>query len=569
MPRRLFSFLALLVPAVFLLWNLGYAPLWNPDEGRYSAASYEMAFGLDSRTPDWVVPHLNGVARLNKPPLVYWGAASMFRLLGPSESAARLPAALAALGVLLVLFLWGRAAWGTRAGVAAAWVWATAIFPFAMARVANTDMLLCAAIALASFGIYWAIETSRKWQFGLVAGVGMGLALLAKGPVGVALPLGVAFVYLCCIGGWKRAPWGALALALTVALGLGAPWYWSVEMGRPGFLHQFLVVENGRRFSGGEEFHVPSPFWYYLPVIAGGMLPWTGFLLPAWAQFEPLGTRAGRSKLFGAIWAIFITLLFSFSDTKLMTYVLPAFPALALLTGIAVARFEFWPRAWRHVSVAVTLLFNAIGGVAVAFKPGVLLDDKIVPREVGAPWALVLVAVLALGSIFLLLAARRPSGKSLLMAQGATGLALLGMTTLLVGTIARYEDGSALLRALQPRLRGDDRIASYLSFLPTSIFYAQRPTTFFGFRNSSGLDERELAVSPHFRRADQFEAYLNESPRRTFVLSDGPIWSGARRNLTLWGRNNDWFLYSSAPKPADFRFEFFAPRKRIKRSKVP
>ena len=582
MFQRPLCLLGLFVAALSLFWNLSYAPFWNPDEGRYSAASSEMAFGLGDHGPDWLVPHLDTVARLNKPPLIYWSTAALMRILGPSETAARLPSAFAALGVLLVLFGWGRALFGIRAGVAAALVWATAIFPFAMARVANTDMLLCASIALAGCGIYWAIETSHPWRFGLLAGVGMGLALLAKGPVGVALPLAIGFVYLCLIRGWKRAPWGALALALALAFGLGAPWYWSVETARPGFLHQFIFAENLGRFSGGAGFHKPSPKWVYVPVLLGGMLPWTGFLLPALGQFEALTTRAGRAKAFLVIWAVFIALFFSFSGTKLVSYVLPAFPALALLTGAAVAHFETWPRWARRFAVVSTLLFNALAAFALFFKPqklhgtrgialtpGVLLDDKIVPREVGAPWTWILLAVVALGSVLLLLAARRPSGKSLLLAQGTTGLAFLGVLTLLAGKIAQYEDGSALLRAVQPQLKSDDRVAGYLSFLPTSMVYTQRPTTFFGFRNTSGLDESELKTSPYFRRPDQFEAYLNESKSRTFVLADGPIWPAAQGNLTLWGRNNDWFLYANTPKPADFGFEFFARRKTLKKSKMP
>ena len=125
-------------------------------------------------------------------------------------------------------------------------VWASGIGAVAMGRTANTDMLLCAAITLTMFGVFWATESQGKKRLGMgaLAGVGMGLALLSKGPVGVALPLLFAAIYLTIVGGWKRAPWGALALAVSVALLIGAPWFLLVEAQRPGFLRTFILEEN-------------------------------------------------------------------------------------------------------------------------------------------------------------------------------------------------------------------------------------------------------------------------------------------------------------------------------------
>lgn len=568
MSRRFFLVASLLLPALLFGFKLDYAPFWNPDEGRYSATAYEMAFGLGQSAPDWVVPHLNGVTRLNKPPLIYWGAATMFRAFGPSEIAGRLPSALAGIIVLLVLFFWGRAAWNTRAGAGAALVWGTTLFPVAMARVANTDMLLCASIALASCGLFFAIET-RRAVFGLLAGAGMGLALLSKGPVGVALPLAVALLCLGLDRKGKSVPWGALALALGVALLLGAPWYGLVEARRPGFLHEFLWAENLSRFSGGTEFHKPSPKWYYLPIIALGMLPWTGFFLASLGQWEPLSTRGGRAKRFAAVWALVITLFFSFSGTKLISYVLPAFPALALWTGASVARYQEWTRGARTLALALTLALNCVAIIAMAIYPGLLLGEKVVPRALGASWTVGIVAVLALGSVLVLLAARRPSGKTMLGAQALGGGALLLSAVFLAQTIARYDDGSALLLAIRPQLQKEDRIAGYLSFAPSAMFYARRPVTFFGFHNSSGLNEGELRASRFFRPASALDAYLNQAPGRAFVIADGPLWPRAARRLHLWGRNNFWFLYASVPKPAAFSFRYVAPGRRERRSKRP
>jgi 4-amino-4-deoxy-L-arabinose transferase-like glycosyltransferase len=599
MRQRLLVLLALFLPALLLVWKLDYAPFWNPDEGRYSSASYEMAFGLDGQKPDWVVPHLDTVARLNKPPLIYWTTATMFRVFGPSEIAGRLPSALAAIGVLLLLFLWGRAAFGTWIGVAGALVWTTSALSFAMGRVANTDMLLTASIALACFGIYWSIESRRKLLFGALAGVGMGLALLAKGPVGLAMPLVVAALYLTIIKGWKKAPWGALVVALGLAIVIGAPWYLAVEAQRPGFIKQFVFAENLARFSGQEAYHKPTSKLFYLPILLVGMLPWTGFLLVSPCHFEALSSREGRTKLFLVLWAGFITLFFSFSGTKLASYILPAFPALALFVGASVARCEFWPRAARNIGVTMTLLLNLILAVAVAFKPGVLTNDKLVPLAVGRPWAVALVAVMAVSSALLLLAARRTDGKRIFAAQTVGGFLLLVLIVPLSGQIGRYEDGSILFKKLKPYLRDTDRVGVYRTFLPSAVFYAERPVTYFKFNNTSGLDKEELARSPYFPGSEDFENFvkgprtegsptngsptngsptngsptngspINRSSQRAFVITDGPIWPPVQYGLQLWGRNNDWFLYSTDAKPAEFDFSEHAGLKKEKKPKKP
>lgn len=569
MSRRLLVLLALSLASLLLLTKLDYAPFWNPDEGRYSAASYEMAFGLDGTAPDWTIPHLNTVARLNKPPLIYWTTAGMFKLFGVNEVAGRLPSALAAVLVLFILFFWGRAAFGTKAGVAAALVWATSAFPFAMGRVANTDMQLCACIALACFGIYWSIESRKKLLFGTIAGVGMGMALLSKGPVGVAFPLIIGAVYLTAIRDWKRAPWGSLLTAIVVALAIGLPWYLAVEAQRPGWIKQFVFEENLGRFSGKEDFHDKTSPLFYLPTLIGGMLPWTGLMLVCLRRFEPIATRAGRSKLFFLIWAGFITLFFSLSSTKLVSYVLPAFPALALFTGICLAGYDTWTTTQRRLGLGLSLLFNLVLGVAVAVYPGVLINDKMMPREAGTPWAFIMVAALVFGSAFLLLAARRPSSRNVLVAQAAAGFLLLGILMPLADRIAVYEDGSDLVRALRPQMTKEDRLGIYLGFLPTAIVYSERPVTFFGFINKSGLDDAELERSPYFLPHEEIHEFVQRKPGRSFVMTSGPIWPAASKGLFPWGRNNDWFLYGSVPKPAGFQFDFYAPRRKDRKIKNP
>ena len=346
-PPGLWWRIALALSIAFLFWNLGYAPLWNPDEGRYAAASLEMAHPFEGE-PDWVVPHLNTIPRLNKPPLVYWTTASLIRLLGPNETAARLTSAISALLIALLVWLLGRSMFGPRAALLATLVWTTAIFPFALARVLNTDMLLCAAMTLVISGVWMALENGH-WSLGsgpqgarfngraaVVAGLGMGLGLLAKGPVAVVLPLLIGFAYLvarnwrsgnnrfiavavCISRAWRdlrrdKVLWLSLCVALFIGLLMAMPWVWAVSQRVPSFLRTFLLSENVARFSGGADYHDPTPFWYYLPVVVVGLLPWPAFLLWCRSKSASLDTGApdvaARAPLFLWLWVAIVVGVF-------------------------------------------------------------------------------------------------------------------------------------------------------------------------------------------------------------------------------------------------------------------
>ena len=572
-----------LVPVALLFWNLGYAGFWNPDEGRYVAASYEMAHPFAGAS-DWLVPHLNTVARLNKPPLIYWATAASFRAFGVSEWSARLVPALASLLVMVLLAIWGARVWNARTGWAGAMVWAGGIGAVAMGRTANTDMLLCAAIALTMFGVFWAseLEGKKRLLMGAVAGVGMAMALLSKGPVGVALPLLFAAVYLTIVGGWKRAPWGALALALGVALLLGAPWFLLVEAQRPGFLHTFIFEENLGRFSGKQDYHHPTSPLYYVPVIILGLMPWTGFLIPGLAfwnrrALNKSSDRSWRAQMFLVVWALVLIAFFSVSKTKLISYALPALPAFSLLAGVAVARWDILGKGWKRAIIGINLCLNFALIVALiaipsrdkisktwGFKPGVLLDDHIIPRTIGEPWTWALVGLLTIFCGAIIWAARR-DGRAMLAVQSAGTCAIVVTILSLAGTIANYENSGVMARNLATLLQPGDRVASYRAFVPATIPYIKRPMHFFEFDNSSGLNDADVAASPYYsvEKSDGPLRQWLKNPGRVFVITEH-LRTGdtsLEKQFYVWGRNNDEWLLSNQPRPAGLNIplDFTAP----------
>ena len=577
----MFRRLLWILPVALLFWNLGYAAFWNPDEGRYVAAAYEMSnpFAGDS---NWLIPHLNSVPRLNKPPLIYWAMAASFRAFGVSEASARLVPALASLLVLILISIWGARCFDNRTAWAGAMAWASGIGVVAMGRTANTDMLLCAAVALTMFGIFWATELEGRKQLsmGALAGLGMALALLSKGPVGVALPLLFAAIYLTIIKGWRRAPWRALGLAVGVAALVGAPWFLLVEAQRPGFLYTFIVKENLGRAAGTEGYHKPTPLYYYLPVVLIGFMPWTGFLAPAlgvWNRhaLNERSARQNRAQIFLTVWALVLIAFFSVSGTKLISYALPAFPAFALLIGVALGRWQSLDKRWKRGAIGVNILLNSALVVALialpardkiskswGFKPGILLDDHIIPRATGEPWTFVLVSLLLLFSTALLWSLWR-GGRAITAIQSLGAIAIIGTMLSLAGTINDYEDSSAMMRNLAPILKSGDRVASYRGFMPSAIFYVKRPLYFFQFDNSSGLDDAEVARSPYYSMARDNEDLRRwlKKPGRIFIVTDNFQSYDIVEKLYLWGRTNDHFLLSNQPRPAGLKLDldFVAP----------
>lgn len=603
-PLWRFRYLLPALSAAFLLWNLNYAPVWNPDEGRYISASLEMFAPLDGSTPDWIVPHLNTIPRLNKPPLVYWCAAGLFKFFGPSEATARLVPALAAIGVLLVLWRMGTIMFGEKTGIFAAVVWVSCLLPFVLARILSTDMLLAFSTALTLLGIYQIAVAQNKWPAGAIAlaGIGSGLALLAKGPVGLLLPLSILAVWLVLVsvrepespkkrGYLGRFVWPVF-ISTLIAAALTAPWCIAIGRSHPEFLRNFLAGENLARFTGSTAYHQASPFLYYVPVLIVGLLPWTAFLWPALRKLcvgfslrktsiaaeedfagetdLPTAFSQTNARLFLWLWAIAVILLFSISRTKLIPYILPAFPPLALLIAEALtgANARLNEKALRQANKAtIALLIFLALTLGAAFFSSKLLADKIVPRADSTPFIALLCLVLISGAVGLSSAQRavefssfrRRVGSTLVATGAVLFLTLIGF----MGRFALYEDASPMMTALIPFLRPGDTVVQFKTFQPSIMFYYRAPSTIVDFVNTSGLDEGQFQSSLLFRKDHAVIQKLFKTRRRVFVLTR---WKHARwrtlPKLFVIGGNNDFRLLSNRPAPPGFRYDFIAPRKR-------
>jgi 4-amino-4-deoxy-L-arabinose transferase-like glycosyltransferase len=325
-PRGAALILALV--AALLLFRLGAVPLLGPDEPRYARVAVEM-----SRSGDLVTPTLQGKPWMEKPILYYWLAAGAFRVLGETETAARLPAVLAALVLVAATGVFGARVYGATAGLYAMLVCGTGLLGFAYGRASTMDMLVAAAVTvgtallgLRALGISGRLSVPAAW-----AAIGVGV--LAKGPLALVL-VGLTLAGFVVFGRqWAQVRRLVTPAGVVAFLLVAAPWYLAVYAAQgQAFLDVFILDHNVKRFTSTVHNH-PGPPTFYLPILLGLLFPWSALLPPALVAARP---RQSRTDLLVACWLALPFLFFSAAGSKLAGYILPCVPPLALLAGRAV-----------------------------------------------------------------------------------------------------------------------------------------------------------------------------------------------------------------------------------------
>jgi 4-amino-4-deoxy-L-arabinose transferase-like glycosyltransferase len=350
-----------------------------------------------AQTGDWVTPRLYGQPWFEKPILYYWAAAIGFKLHFPAEWAARLPSAFAALAAAFAIGWLTAKHYGGKANslespaLLAPLIFTSSVAGIGFARAATPDMLFSASIVLAMAALATVyrhsgalrgaadagteITPSRHRDYPALAlfGALLGLGVLAKGPAAVILAGGAVLLWAFATKQWRTAFRALHPVAIAAFCAVALPWYVLCAIRNPDFLRVFIWQHNFERYLT-PMFHHPQPFWFFGPIALLALVPWTILLWPVARQ----GLRLWREKswtrspgLFFACWAIFPIIFFSFSDSKLPSYILPASPPLALICAIAGIRAFRESRAMA-VSIAagigIAWIALAIGAWAWARK---------------------------------------------------------------------------------------------------------------------------------------------------------------------------------------------------------
>lgn len=312
-------------------YGIGQFGLIGADEPRYAQVAREML-----ERNDWVTPTLGGRPWLEKPPLYYWQAMMVYSALGVSDVTARLPSGIDATLMVVAVYLFFRK---FRRGVEvdAALITASCAGIVGYARAAAMDMALTAAFAIGMLA-WWAWRESRNRIYLAGFYVCMALGMLAKGPVAPFLAAAVIVLHSIAVRQRSLIARTLWIPGVLLFLALGLPWYIAVQRGNSQFFREFILEHNLARFSTNL-YHHPKPFWYYIPVILVALIPWVVFMIAAFAE-SMRAWWAERSaeldlelelRIFSCCWLIVPIVFFSFSQSKLPGYIVPAVPAAAVL----------------------------------------------------------------------------------------------------------------------------------------------------------------------------------------------------------------------------------------------
>jgi 4-amino-4-deoxy-L-arabinose transferase-like glycosyltransferase len=394
---------------VCLFGHLGAFGLVGPDEPRYAWIARAM-----SETGDWVTPRLYGQPWFEKPILYYWAAALGFHLHLPAEWAARLPSAISALAAALAVGWLGWTHYGNDARIErspallAPLLFISSVAAVGFARAATPDMLFSASLTLAMASAASAlrcagllrtadaVSEARRTDFLplILFGAFIGLAVLAKGPAAIVLAGGALLLWALSTRQWRATFRFAHPLAFVAFCAVALPWYVVCALRNPEFLRIFLFQHNFERYLT-PLFQHRQPFWFFGPIVLLALLPWTMLLWPAARE----GLRVWRERswtdspgFFFACWAIVPVVFFSFSQSKLPGYILPAIPPLVLLCAVGAARaFDGKRPQILPIAAALALTWLLLAVVALSSAHRVVTSQ--LPSHLGT--AVLLLAALA------------------------------------------------------------------------------------------------------------------------------------------------------------------------------
>lgn len=476
-----------LLLAIVWFGTLGARDLVDPDEGRYSEISREMAL-----SGDWVTPRLNGLKYFEKPPLQYWATAIAFRLFGVNEFSARLWVGLS--GFLTVLILWhtARRLWGAAIADYAALIAGSTLFLVALSHAVTLDMGVSFFLTLALCGFLLAQHDGasareiRRYMW--LTWAAMAGAALSKGLIGVVIPGTVLLLYSIFCRDW--APWRRMQWLSGPAIffALALPWHLLAASRNPEWAEFYLVHEHFTRFLTTE--HQRHEKWYFfVHLLILGFLPWTTWL-PATIRQGWLEESA-RFKVnhFLLIWAAFIFVFFSASGSKLPAYILPVFPALVLLLAQILVKSE--TRALKVHTVLLMLFWFVLSVAAFIFSEKTATRSSPEHYRAMAMWLLTggLVAALMTGAaLWMATKGRRTPTVTLIAASSLTFLvcAMFGYQA-----YAPTRSSYTMVQSLRPKLRADTAVFSVNTYDQTFPFYLDRTVTLVDYADEFALGQRQ------------------------------------------------------------------------------
>jgi 4-amino-4-deoxy-L-arabinose transferase-like glycosyltransferase len=465
--------LALLI-GVFFCFMLGNRPLSVPDEGRYVEIPREMAV-----TGDYITPRLNGVKYFEKPVLFYWLEAFSIRLFGLDEFTLRLWPALFAVFGCLAVYLAGARLFGRRSGLLAAVVLATSLLYYALGRAIILDMPVAVLLTVSLLSFLVGVREAPGWKrrlflWGFYAFA--ALAVLTKGLIGLLIPGMVIASWIILLGEWRVLKTMYLPSGLALFLLIAAPWHIMVGRTNPEFFYFYFYQEHFLRYLTKMHSRY-QPAWFFIPIVLLGLFPWSAFLVQAVKHSLPASWKdrhEHRESLFLILWAGLVFLFFSASSSKLVPYILPVFPPLALLIG------RYLSAAWESRDFpGIRTGFAVYLATALLLAGAFLASPFAAPPELTAalgPFVYAIAFTLAVGAaIAWALAHYRGFQQALVAIVAASAVFLIVVNA--AAPRVDFKSAKGLAQKLKPLLKPGDEVASFEEYYQDLPVYLERRIT--------------------------------------------------------------------------------------------
>jgi len=504
--------------AVIFFFNLWRYGLWEPDEARYAEIAREMISG-----GSLLVPHLNYVIYVEKPPLLYWLTAFSFHVFGVNEFAARFFVAIFGVIGVAATACFAARTFGKRHALMAGAILATTPLYAVMAQVLTTDMILAALVTIANFALFLHWREGGRWCW--IAYPAIALGVLTKGPVAIALPALAMLAFLYWEGDLRGAVdrfrlIGGIALIAEVT----APWFLIMIARVPGYFDFYFIGEHLRRAFESSYSH-GEPFYFYIPVLAAGLLPWS-MLVPflTWRRLAP-----NPARRFCVLSALTTTVAFSCSSAKLIPYVLPAVAPLAVLIADGLIACAFPRRVRGETIPAPDSRILAESGPLLGILGAAALLVAMFAPSLRSPYPIyVLPALFAVGGV--LIAGGALTAGAFFAHRNTAGLAALVFTialTLITASWARLE--AEPLRsyadlAREVALRAPDAtVICYHRYVQALPFYTRKRIVLVGARTELAFGAA-LATDrdQYFLKNDADLMRLWDSPGQKVLVLDSP-----------------------------------------------
>lgn len=481
--------LLVLVAALLLIMTfreLGYRKLADPDEGRYSEISREMA-----QSNDFITPRLNGLKYFEKPPMQYWATAIAFKLFGENEFTARLYTLLCALGCIALIGYTATRLYGADTGLYAALTLISSWYFMAFAQVVTLDTGLTFWMTLGVCGFVLAqgaAATTARQKWMLLAWAGMAGAVLSKGLIGIVFPSAAIFFYCLTQRDWRlltRLEWFyGLALFFIITV----PWHVLISLQNPEFPHFYFIHEHVERFLTTVH-RREAPWWSFIAITILGLMPWGLALFPAinhgWRDpalriGKPDGSTFAPAK-FLLLFSAFVLLFFSQSSSKLPGYILPIFPPLALVLGIYIHQVESKKLTWWLLPLFPLAL---IGAYAASIEPARRGANEMLQQQMysdASIWWLSGLLILAAATLLSFGLLRKHQKSTAVITMAIANMILVVLLARGYDGLSPLKSGYAVSQAIQQRLaletRPEVRLYAIKIYDQSLPFYLKRTLT--------------------------------------------------------------------------------------------